>query len=272
MKISVCSVGWRRTDRHISEIIPRVSALGFDGIELWGRHLVGTDATEIASALEENSLPVSMISPYFDLTGDDAARALALDDAAFFIDYADAVGAPLIRVFTGVVGSREASSDQFKKCVGSLRNICDRAAEKGLTLALETHPKTLVDTAPGCLELLEAVDRDNIKLNLDIYHMWEVHFDPVAVLEWLFDHVAHVHAKNAIIPPNSHYPLLHDRQALQEIVGVTPLANGNMPYAGFLRSLRAKGFDRYVSVEWFGPDVDSVAAGELSYLRAALTE
>jgi len=267
MKISLCSIGFRRTAQSLSDIIPIVAGLGFDGIEIWGEHFKNTDPREVVTMLADSGLEVSMISPYFDFTGTVGAREKSMADADVYIDYAAAINAPLIRVFTGVVGSLEANRGQFNTCAASLREVCDKAAASGVGMALETHPKTLVDTVPGSLALLEAVDRPNLKLNLDIYHLWEVHFDPVAVLEWLFEHIGHVHAKNAKIQPNSHYPLLHDQQASQDIIGVTPMAEGNMPYTGFLKSLKRKGFNGYVSVEWFGPDVEKTAAGELAYLR-----
>ncbi len=272
MKISLCSIGFRQDPQPLGDIIDKVAALGFDGIELWGEHLVNHHPKDVSSMLSAAGLEVSMISPYFDFTGTSARRDRSLSDAAYFIDYAQAIGSPLVRVFTGVVGSREADRSQFEACSTALAEVCDRAAAYGVTLALETHPKTLVDTVPGCLALIDAVDRPNLKLNLDIYHLWEVHFDPVAVLEWLFELTAHVHAKNANIPPNSHYPLLHDQQASQDIIGVTPIATGNMPYVGFLRQLQAKKFAGYVSVEWFGPDVEKTAAGELAYLQNYLSE
>ncbi len=272
MKISLCSIGFRRTAQTLSEIIPIVAAIGFDGIEIWGEHFAGTDPREIAALLSDSNLEASMISPYFDLTGTAAAREKSVSDADGFIAYAEAIDAPRIRVFTGVVGSLQADREQFDACAKALREVCDKAASSGVTMAPETHPKTLVDTVPGSLALLEAVDRPNLKLNLDIYHLWEIHFDPVAVLEWLFEHTAHVHAKNAKIPPNSHYPLLHDQQASQDIIGVTPMAEGNMPYTGFLRSLKNKDFKGYVSVEWFGPDVEKTAASELAYLRDSFAD
>ncbi len=271
MKISLCSIGFRRTAKPLSDVIPIVADLGYDGIEIWGEHFQNTKPREVAAMLADAGLEASMISPYFDFTGTAAAREKSIADADGFIEYAAAINAPLIRVFTGVVGSLEASREQFDACAASLREVCDKAAASGVGMALETHPKTLVDTVPGSLALLEAVDRPNLKLNLDIYHLWEIHFDPVAVLEWLFEHISHVHAKNAKIPPNSHYPLLHDQQASQDIIGVTPMADGNMPYAGFLKSLNNKGFKGYVSVEWFGPDVEKTAAGELAYLRDIFT-
>lgn len=251
----------------LTAIIEAVSDLGYDGIEIWGRHLPGVNVDELMSALHDRDLKVSMISPYFDLTGSRDARLMSVKEAGDYIDVAALLGAPLIRGFTGVVGSGDATREQFSACVAALREICARASEKHITVALETHPKTLVDTVPAALRLIEAVDHPHLKLNLDIYHLWEVHFDPIFVVNALFDHVVHVHAKNAAIPPHSHYPLLHDKQATQDIFGVTRLSEGNMSYPAFLAELAQRDFRGFISLEWFGPDVLKTAAQELAYLR-----
>ncbi len=242
--------------------------MGFDGIELWGQHIDDCPPSTLNDYLGACDLKVSMISPYFDFTGSRSRWEQSITDASAVIDYADEVGSPLIRAFTGLVGSADATGDQFDMCVEGLRLVSDEAASRDIGIALETHPKTLVDNVPATLRLLEAAGRPNLKVNLDIYHMWEIHLDPMSVLDSLYEHVAHVHAKNATIPPNSkEYPLLHDKQGSQDIIGVTKLADGNMPYDQFLNSLDARGFDGFVSLEWFGPDVETIAAAEINYLK-----
>lgn len=258
-------------DNSLDNIINIVSDLGYNGIEIWGPHLEGSDLKLIADRLVSLGLSVSMISPYFDFMGNEEIWQKTLDTAKTSIRQAKSLGSPLIRAFTGVISSDEASQQQFNLCVERLKHVCKLAAVQGVSFALETHPNTLVDNVPATKRLTKAVDMPNLKINLDIYHMWEVHSDPVKVLDSLFDEVVHIHAKNANIPPHTRYPLLHDQQASQEIVGVTPLQEGNMNYDQFLSALKKKAFSGYVSLEWFGPDVVSTAASELKYLRSALS-
>src|SRR3990172_6512326 len=109
MKLSFCSIAFRNTDEPLTEIIPRLAEIGYDGIEIWANHLRGdgSDIEILASVLKDNNMAVPMISPYFNITGgqDDWEATLATAEAGF--RYATAFEAPLIRVFTGFLGSDE---------------------------------------------------------------------------------------------------------------------------------------------------------------------
>jgi len=37
MKIGICSIAFK--DERIEEIIPKVAKLGYEGIQIWGKHL-----------------------------------------------------------------------------------------------------------------------------------------------------------------------------------------------------------------------------------------
>lgn len=272
MKISFCSIAFRSQPTDIDGIVSILSPLGYDGVEVWGNHLPGKDRDSLnylAETLTDAGLRVPMISPYFDITGDPESQRQSVVDTKAFCRACEILRAPLLRVFTGVSGSEEATAAQYSAAVRVLREMAAIAAASGVSLALETHPSTLVDSIPAVHRLLDAVDHPAVKINLDIYHMWEVHHDPVWAYEQLRGSVAHVHAKNANLGPvgPEHYPLLHDKHASQQIVGVTYLDNGDMAYQPFLRALQESGYDGFVSVEWFGPNAEAAAEHELAYLN-----
>lgn len=272
MKLSFCSIAFRKTGESLTEIIPMLAQVGYEGVEIWANHLAGdgTDVDTIASCLAEYDLCVPMISPYFNVTGDEGQWQTTVASARKYYDYAKALGAPLLRAFTGFLGSDEVDDDLWGLAVQRLTRLCDTAADRGLGIALETHPKTLVDKVPAIHRLLEDVSRPNLGLNLDIYHLWEQHKDPSWVWSQLRPFVRHIHAKNAVIPPSDgdDYPLFHDKQGLQEIDGVTYLGHGNMCYAPFLARLAREGFSDWISVEWFGGDPLTAADHELTWLRS----
>lgn len=272
MKISFCSIAFRKTDQPLTAIIPMLAKIGYDGIEIWGNHLTdnGSDIPELASCLIKHNMSVPMISPYFNVTGNAGEWDKTLAAAQSCFDYAAALNAPLIRVFTGFLGSDEVDPGLLQLADDRLARLCDLAAEKNLNLALETHPRTLVDNVPAICRLLSAVARPNLSLNLDIYHMWEVHEDPLWIWGQLREHVKHVHAKNAVIPPSNgeEYPLFHDKQGRQEIDGVSYLDSGNMEYEPFITALISDRYDNWISVEWFGSNPLAAAAHELNWLKA----
>lgn len=273
MKFSFCSIAFRNQKITLQEIFYILSKVGYQGVELWANHLNnGIDLATIKKRLEQNNLSVPMISPYLDLTSDKVAWELSIKTAADYIQIAGFLEAPLVRAFTGTVGSRKATKIQEKNCTEGLKQICDIAAKQDIAIALETHPSTLVDNVYSTLTLLEKVKAPNLKLNLDIYHMFEVHRDPLLVLDYLFPYVAHVHAKNAILTPHEHHqekhPLLHDPKPKAIFTGVKPLANGEMDYEPFVKELINRGFDGYLSVEWFGKKPEEAAVAELEYINS----
>ena len=271
MKFSFCSIAFRQTKESLYEIIPVLAEIGYDGIEIWANHLSEDklDLEDLTFCLETHGLTVPMISPYFNITGNQAEWEATLVSAAKVFEYAQILKAPLVRGFTGFLGSDEVDKKLWATAVGRLSLLCDLATEEGLSLALETHPRTLVDNVPSVLRLMADVQRPNLVLNLDIYHMWEVHDDPIWIWNQLKTHVRHVHAKNAVIELDNaaEYPLFHDKKGLQEISDITFLDDGNMNYEPFLSVLVSDDYDSYISIEWFGSDPLEAAEHELTWLK-----
>jgi D-psicose/D-tagatose/L-ribulose 3-epimerase len=59
-------------------------------------------------------------------------------------------------------------------CINVLRNLAKEAAEDGINLGLETvnrYESNLLNTAAQTLELIEAINEDNVVVHLDTYHM-----------------------------------------------------------------------------------------------------
>ncbi len=271
MKFSYCSIAFRNQDMTLGQMISLLAKAGYQGIELWGNHVnKETDLKALQFLLDSHGLEVPMISPYFDFTASVAKRETSIETASIYIKIASFLKAPLIRAFTGIVGSKKATVEQVQSCVEGLKQICAEASENGISIALETHPSTLVDNVSSTLSLIDKVGADNLKVNLDIYHMFEVHKDPQFVLERLYEHVVHIHAKNAVIKPElreqAKHPLLHDPNPRADFVGVTSLADGEMEYKPFIKALQYRKYNGYVSIEWFGPKSSAAAMSEISYL------
>ncbi len=271
MKISLCSIAFRNSNLSIHNIVDLASTLGYDGVEIWGNHLPKSlkELELLSKKLTQVNLSAPMISPYFDLTGDESAFKQSLDRFELYCQAAKQLSSPLIRVFTGTTGSASITKQKYQQAIKGLSFMLSVAKEYNLSLALETHPRTLVDSIEACLRLLSDVNEANLKLNLDIYHMWEVHGEPVMILDRLLPFVAHIHAKNACLPPNpnGNYPLFHDKQASQKIYGVKYLDEGQMPYHQFLSRLLELNFSGFISVEWFGSNPILAAQHEITYLH-----
>ncbi|TET54968.1 MAG: sugar phosphate isomerase/epimerase [Actinobacteria bacterium] len=272
MNFSFCSIAFRNKKITFPEILSLLSKMGYQGIELWANHVNnGANLKEIKEQLQEYNLSVPMVSPYFDFTAGKQKWEQSIETAKHFVEIASFLETPLIRAFTGIVGSHEATSAQQEDCVRGLKEVCSIAKDSNISIALETHPSTLVDNVNSTLNIIAKVGAQNLKVNLDIYHMFEVHKDPLLALDSLYPHMAHVHAKNAIIKPEERekakHPLLHDPQPKADFVGIKSLAEGEMDYKPFINNLLQKNYGLYVSVEWFGTNPEEAALKDLKYLK-----
>ena len=117
------------------------------------------------------------------------------------------MGAKLIFV------SAKASEDIPKEVTYErLRKIGDKAAEKGLTVCVETHP-ILCHNGDVALETMKGVNHNNIRLNFDtanIYYYNE-NIDAVEELKKVVKYVKSVHLKDTDGTPKSFaFPPLGD--------------------------------------------------------------
>jgi len=246
---SICSVAWR--ERPLDDAIAAAAKAGYAGVELWGPHLDAVyaqegDLSRIASMLEQRGLETPMISPYWHIA---AEPEEALQSASRHIRYAQALGCPLIRGFCGGGDSAEASQAVWEATVAGLTAICEMAARAGIGIALETHGGHLHDSTDSTLRLIEAVDRPNLGVNLDIYNQFERGEEPLWALEQLRGHLRILHFKN---------------RSGEEHVRID---RGDMPYRPFLQALLDGGYQGYASIEWFGPDPDNAAGEGMAALR-----
>jgi len=256
MKAAMCSIAWKPDP--IESVLPLIAAAGYTGAELWGPHLdryveAAGSLDPLVAQLDRLGLQVPMISAYFDLLNEpDEGIAIATRH----LHYALRVGAPLVRMFTGGGSSAGANEADWAIIAEVLGEICALAAPYHVTFALETHDGHLHDTTAGTLRLLDAVNRPNLGVNLDIYNLVARGEAPLWALEQLWPWLRIVHLKNVRTIDGAPQPC--------------GLAEGEMDYVPFLRALAARGYEGYVSIEWFGAAPERAAATELAFLRQTL--
>ncbi len=254
MKLSACSIAWRKTktytgvdnlQRPFPEIIRDLAAWGYDGVELWDPHVEAMDAAaidQLTAALAAHRLTVPMLSAYYNFTKSAQHAADSLAHGHRVLARARAVGATAIRIFTGNHRSADADAEQWARTVACLQELCDDAATTGITLAAEVHDWNLMDTVDGCERLVDRVARPNFGL---IDHPTLFPASPTGLLQRLARHVRHVHATN--------------------LDGT--LETGRLHWAEIVAALRDHGFTGYLSVEWFGSDADATVQREGAFLR-----
>ena len=106
------------------------------------------------------------------------AREENIANVKRWIEYAEILGAPVIRVFAGHVKSGISPEESHRLMVAGLEECCAYAGQHGIHLALENHGGPTA-TADGLLSLVKDVDSPWFGVNLDTgnFHTDDIYGD-----------------------------------------------------------------------------------------------
>jgi sugar phosphate isomerase/epimerase len=142
--------------------------------------------------------------------------------------------------------------EAFNQLVDFCRRLAPIARENGITIAVEPlrrQETNIINTAREGLTLVRAVDRPEIRLVVDYYHLAEEGENPDILLE-AGPLVVHTHIAN---PKGRVYPLSLDES----------------PYGGFFSNLCKIGYQGRLSVEASTTDFAAQAPQSIALLRNA---
>jgi len=239
MKYGACS--WTFGDAPLAETAARLAEAGYDGVELLG-DLGRYDPGHVLRVLGDHGLTVLSLTPEnVDLAHPDpAVRAAAVDYYQRLIDFAAALGHPVVCCH-GAVGRVRAvttCAEERGFFVEGVRALASRAHESGLRVAMEVlnrYEAHLLNTAREALRFAAEVGRDNVGILLDAYHM----------------NIEEADLRSAILAAGERLFLFHAADSNRQAVGC-----GHTDFLGVWRSLRDAGYDGAVIVECTarGPD------------------
>lgn len=106
----------------------------------------------------------------------------------------------------------------------------------GITLLIEPEPDLLLETTDDYLRFMENIPWPEVRLNLDVGHLFCVGEDPVQSITRLSSHIGHVHLED--IPA--------DRKHVH-----TQLGDGAMDIPAILEALRKTKYDGWITVELY---------------------
>ena len=226
------------------------AAAGFKAVEWMFSY--DTPAEVVRGKLDAFGLQSVLINaPPGDWAGGDRGLAglpgrveEARASVATAIDYAAAIGCPRIHVMAGLRDESVDRSVQVDAMVDLLREASDRAKSHGITLMVEPLNRTV--DMPGYLlagsvegmEVIDRVDRDNVKLQYDVYHMQIVEGDLARTIERLLPRIGHMQIADN---PGRHEP-----------------GTGEIAYHWLLPHIDALGYDGWIGCE-YRPAGDTVA-------------
>jgi inosose dehydratase len=259
---------WAMPKLPLAEQIRIVREAGYAGIELVHQPHgnldgAGLDAAEragIRRQLEQAGLTATAMAAHGNPLAPNAAEELARVGAA--IDLAADLGVPYVITMgygrpEEYEAKREAIADGFKR-------LAERAAGRGVVVALEPHVGQAIDLPEKCAWLIERVGSPHVRLNFDNSHFEVMGLDLDAYLPPLIAYSVHTHLKDQRGRSPSHEFLVP--------------GEGDFDYARYLSAMQRAGYTGWITLEISvmvqrrpGYDPAGVARASRETLRAAAT-
>lgn len=260
-------------DLSVWEHLSAALDYGYDAVELRSTHIspaTNRDTKEaVKHYLRDHQLPISCLSCFvgnFGLLSDEECQE-ALKTFRKWLGIAEEFQSPMIRLWPAWVESALAADEIYEKAAGWIRKCADLAQEKGVSIAMEMHHGTLLDTAESSLRLLEAIGKKNVGLILDPVNLYQV---PVAdiggCIRKLGAHIFDVHIKDIIKLASPAHPGCFRYDFYAEHIGrftkvVPPAADredyyahrrigmGGVDWPAVIAALKEIGYHGYLAVE-----------------------
>ncbi|KPM54479.1 xylose isomerase [Frankia sp. R43] len=153
----------------IRGLVDAVAAAGFSGVQMTRSHFDGAVTAGMApqeyfDRHRDRGLSIATVEVAMEWATADRPAIAA--EAAPLVDLARRAGAAHIIAITT---SRPGTAD-LDEVAARLACLCDVAADQGLRISFEFLPWTVVPTLSAAARLLDAVNRDNLGLVLDLWH------------------------------------------------------------------------------------------------------
>jgi sugar phosphate isomerase/epimerase len=282
---------WGQASLSLKDTCRKAAELGFPAVEIMGKrpHLSVVDHTldqvrSLKSTLDELGLQVASVAAYVNFTGGLESREVPFVEIQLgyikrLAEFAELLGAGLIRVFTGYSTDALSYQAQWRSCVEAVREACDIAAAYGVCIGVQNHHDIGV-AVESYADLLDEIDRPNCRAMFDA---WSAALQDADLYTWakrLAPRMAQTTVADYVKRPR--YRLLGDvvnYERLTDAVCAVPVGEGFIDYAAFFRGLREGGFDGYVAYEMCSPvrgggslsNLDATAAKSLRAISGFLT-
>ena len=166
---------------------------------------------------------------------DPKKRQNNLDDAKKYIDLAQQLNCPFIRVFPNDLPKDQDEKATIDAIIQSLIVLGDYAKTSGVKVLLESHGKVI--QSDMLLHIMKETNHVNVGLVWDFFNMWSVTKEaPADMYGQLKKYIHHTHIKDAI---------LTDKGETYTLLG-----EGNAPVKEALHALKSGGYAGYYSFEW----------------------
>jgi sugar phosphate isomerase/epimerase len=281
---------WGQDRLDTVEFIQKAASLGYTAVELMGKapHLsiTKTRPDEIETVKQAAALAgveIATIAGYTDFTaGKTAAEVPFVEMQVAYVEslarMGKALGAKIVRVFTGYTTDPDSYQADWEKCVHAIRDCAAACEAHGLILGVQNHHDVGV-SAEAYAEFLHDVDHPNCRAMFDPWSV-ALHGEdlyecakamaPMTCQSTFADYVQ--------LRQFEYVPGLINYRQISSMVRAVPLGDGFIDLEAFASGLRDGGFSGYVAYEMCSPlrgggsmqNLDATASKSLDTLKRIL--
>ena len=272
---------WGQSVLPLTDFIAHAATLGYPAVMIAGKrpHLSPLDAEELApkikAALAAAKVRCEVLGAYTNLS-QPSVVGCEVPSIEMQIAYVESlahvaaqIGTRIVRIFTAYEVEGHDPQAQWKRCTTAIREMCDRAAAHGVTIAIQNHHDVGLHTE-ALIEMLADIDRPNCKLGFDAW-------SPALRGEPLYE-AARLAAPHTVITTNADYikvprhryrpELVNYERQSTDWVRAVPFGTGFIDYTAFFNGLKDGGFDGIATFEMCSP---LRGGGEMANLDACAT-
>ncbi len=250
-----------------SQLADLAKSAGYDAICMRASQIgIQTPPEEVQEArqiLDERGLGVTMISGDFDIVYNNDRGPDCLRNIGPYLDLAEALGAPMIRV------ALKSASD-----IESARSAAAEAENRGLVLVHQCHLQSIFETVDEIESSLKRIDRPNFGLIFEAANLEQCgQAYGEESIERLAPWIRNVYLQNHIIRPGGNVTLVSRHAGSVEFDIVEIPEPGGIDFSEVFAGLWSIGYDGPVTVHQSAPeDPDKTSEESASETAAFLKD
>jgi hydroxypyruvate isomerase len=176
------------------------------------------------------------------------------ENVSLALELAGKLGCRRLNALAGNVASDASRDAQWKLLVESIRFAATEAKRAGMSVMLEAlnpvdTPRYFLQGTDRALELIRETEADNVRFQLDVYHLAVACENPLTAIDRAGSLIGHVQFADA---PGRHEP-----------------GTGSLPFPAILRALASVGYTDPIGLEYVPSDPQNPDFGFLAGLDAA---
>ncbi|MEM2921977.1 MAG: sugar phosphate isomerase/epimerase [Candidatus Bathyarchaeia archaeon] len=246
-------------DESALPLIRKAKDMGFDGVEIPMLELKAINVEKTKRELEKNGMEC-LGSVGLDLgrdisSGDEATRRRGIEYLKKCIEVTSELGGDAINgvIYTawGKITGKSRTREEWQHSVESLREVCRYAQKYDVALGVEPVNRFetyFLNTAADAVKLVKDVGEPNAKVHLDTFHM-------------------NIEEKDFYNPIKEAGGLLNHLHCCENDRGVP--GTGHVDWNGVFKALSEIGYDRWLVIESFVPEMEKIAASTAIWRKVA---